>query len=109
MERFNYRAYIKSSGEVLPVYGVNKDKVFIDSLDSPEHGKNIFDADDCILLRYTGFQDKNGNDIYEFDVLAEYGVVRFLNGSWVAGQIGSLVYLYAVHEESQIIGMSEPY
>ena len=99
----DFKVYVKSIDKVLPVYGFNRDKVFIDSMDSPEHGKNIFDSEDCILIRWTGFLDKNGKKIYEFDVLEEHGQVIFLNGSWVAGKIGSLVYLYAVHDDDLVV------
>ena len=77
MREIKFRVFVKSKNKIFDVYGFNRDKVFIETNDSPEHGVNIFDRDDCVLLQFTGLQDQKGNDVYEGDILENYHNQKF--------------------------------
>jgi len=52
------------------------------------HSKhNISDLDDCILMQFTGREDKNGKKVFESDIVknwaGEIGIIKF-HSSWAA-------------------------
>lgn len=74
---------LSSESQTFPIIKVNSDGVF--KL-SPTHDDNFWVQmkDDAPLMQYTGLKDKNGNEIYEGDIVM---VINYLNGKPWEGHI----------------------
>ena len=110
MREIKFKAYIKKSAIVVPVQRINFDcstvEVRLDEGDLWE-----FDFEEVELMEFTGLRDKNGNDIYESDII-RYSTDPF-------GQKGTFTYsvifaqgqfrterstLWAVHLVCEVVG-----
>ena len=67
--KLKFKAWIISQKKVIDVFGFNKHLVFEQISEPPHIRENIYEIEDCILLQFTGKQDKKGNDIHRGDIV----------------------------------------
>ena len=66
---FKFRAWVKEQNRMIKVFGFNEHLVFEQTWDSPSIKENIFEIEDCHIMQFTGLLDKNGNKIFEGDIV----------------------------------------
>ena len=69
-DRFKFRFWHTPSEKMLDCYGFNEHYTFADTLDGIGTEYNPCKTSDCILMQCTGLKDKNGNLIFEGDIIA---------------------------------------
>ena len=73
MRVIKFRAFHIPTKKMFDVFSWCKDCLFEDSEDGVGTSPTLpAEAKDCILMQFTGLQDKNGIDIYEGDVVKYY-------------------------------------
>lgn len=85
MREINFRAWNEVEGFLDTAWSIDFEHRLV-----CHRAHNQSDLDDCVLMQYTGLQDKNGREIYEGDIIALEVIkgvkikvpVKFENGSF---------------------------
>lgn len=69
MREIKFRAWHKADEKMYEVYGFAQNKWFLKGKQFPMPNGAV------VIMQYTGLRDKNGKEIYEGDLLTDYGEV----------------------------------
>lgn len=67
MRGIKFRAWHKADEKMYEVYGFTQNKWFLKGKQFPMPNGAV------VIMQYTGLKDKNGKEIYEGDLLTDYG------------------------------------
>ncbi|MFD2869873.1 YopX family protein [Kurthia populi] len=74
MREINFRAWNEVEGFLDTAWSIDFEHRLV-----CHRAHNQSDLDDCVLMQYTGLQDKNGREIYEGDITIDgYGTVTVI-------------------------------
>ncbi|HBM3735150.1 TPA: hypothetical protein LWO44_001283 [Listeria monocytogenes] len=121
MREIGFRAFVKSKKKMLPVTDLCFNETEAVGVSGCGNAKCTLCVDwysfgDVVLMQYTGLKDKNGNKIFEGDIvdISVYdrldwssikGKVVFLNGAWLVEDVGHFaITLQSETNEIEIIG-----
>ncbi|OFH60433.1 YopX family protein [Listeria monocytogenes] len=121
MRDIEYRAFVKETKKMLPVTDLcfnETESVGVSGCGDANCTLCVdwYSFDDVVLMQYTGLKDKNGNKIFEGDIvdISVYdrldwssikGKVVFLNGAWLVEDVGHFaITLQSETNEIEIIG-----
>ena len=69
IREIKFRCWHNPTQKMYDVYGFDNDNVYIDTLDSPEPGVNIFPRQECALIQFTGHYGFGKKELYEDDIV----------------------------------------
>lgn len=121
MRAIGFRAFVKETKKMLPVTDLCFNEIEAVGVSGCGNAKctlcvDWYNFDDVVLMQYTGLKDKNGNKIFEGDIvdISVYdrldwssikGKVVFLNGAWLVEDVGHFaITLQSETNEIEIIG-----
>ncbi|HAA4903556.1 TPA_asm: hypothetical protein GEQ51_13980 [Listeria monocytogenes] len=121
MRAIGFRAFVKRKKKMLPVTDLCFNETEAVGVSGCGNAKctlcvDWYSFDDVVLMQYTGLKDKNGNKIFEGDIvdISVYdrldwssikGKVVFLNGAWLVEDVGHFaITLQSETNEIEIIG-----
>ena len=79
MRELKFRAWIKNYNCYADVLGFEQDRLFVQFQSGERAQHRLYvPIEDCVLEQYTGLKDKNGQKIYEGDIVT-FMVERFNN------------------------------
>lgn len=110
MREIKFKAYIKQDNEIVKVFGLCFENILkvevlrkeyrhlsisnkVAILQNPEYFEWVEAGKECILLEFTGLKDKNGQDIYEGDII-KINAIDYKGISIVIFQLGTFMENY---------------
>lgn len=86
MREIKFRAWHKDEKFMSPITKLWWDEQIIETIGEMEGERNIRHFDEVELMQFTGVKDKNGQEIYEGDIVKNYhyesGVIKYKEGAF---------------------------
>jgi hypothetical protein len=111
VREIKFRAWHKSDEKMYRVYGFSNNQWFIKGKQFPMPPGAVH------VMQYTGLHDKNGNEIFEGDIVKHEdfsigcaidlnvtGVVRMVDGAWLIGNEKNGEFLFTETGTNEVIG-----
>lgn len=97
MRELKFRAWLKNYKCYADVLGFEQGRLFVQFQSGERSQHRLYvPIEDCILEQYTGLKDKNGKEIYEWDIV-RYG--RHLSGIIPPESLTAVVKWWSGEEE----------